>query len=112
MEHAQRGDGQDWRTCHQRQDVLILILMEHAQRVEKSCIFSHLFLRLNPFLMEHAQRDSLCFGNYTSPQRVLILILMEHAQRDKHNERYQRETYSLNPYFNGTCSKSHNAINI
>ena len=32
MEHAQRGDGQDWRTCHQRQDVLILILMEHAQR--------------------------------------------------------------------------------
>ena len=35
MEHAQRGDGQDWRTCHQRQDVLILILMEHAQRVEQ-----------------------------------------------------------------------------
>ena len=41
MEHAQRGRGQDRRKGHQR--VLILILMEHAQRaVEQDKTYHHL----------------------------------------------------------------------
>ena len=31
---------------------------------------------------------------------------MEHAQRDKKNIGSKEEQNSLNPYFNGTCSKS------
>ena len=61
--------------------VLILILMEHAQRVCPTDYIRVQFCAvLILILMEHAQRDnSLCFGDYTS--HVLILILMEHAQR-------------------------------
>ena len=36
---------------------------------------------------------------------VLILILMEHAQR-AHLLIYKSYKMGLNPYFNGTCSKS------
>ena len=36
---------------------------------------------------------------------VLILILMEHAQRVYSNMKNQEVISSLNPYFNGTCSK-------
>ena len=61
--------------------VLILILMEHAQRGKRhDCI------------------RSKC-------NRVLILILMEHAQRDIANNILFKDDPSLNPYFNGTCSK-------
>ena len=38
--------------------------------------------------------------------RVLILILMEHAQRGTRRFRFGWMVWSLNPYFNGTCSKS------
>ena len=38
---------------------------------------------------------------------VLILILMEHAQRDAYKQYINAsDCDSLNPYFNGTCSKS------
>ena len=39
---------------------------------------------------------------------VLILILMEHAQRDNKNMELSNNQViqCLNPYFNGTCSKS------
>ena len=37
---------------------------------------------------------------------VLILILMEHAQRVTIAEAYDKLEFGLNPYFNGTCSKS------
>ena len=38
---------------------------------------------------------------------VLILILMEHAQRVASMQSYHlTHQMSLNPYFNGTCSKS------
>ena len=37
---------------------------------------------------------------------VLILILMEHAQREALTRFIQRKACGLNPYFNGTCSKS------
>ena len=37
---------------------------------------------------------------------VLILILMEHAQRDYGNFTVGTVNEGLNPYFNGTCSKS------
>ena len=37
---------------------------------------------------------------------VLILILMEHAQRVYTTVGLTLGTASLNPYFNGTCSKS------
>ena len=40
-------------------------------------------------------------------RRVLILILMEHAQREIwKNWQKSRLSPCLNPYFNGTCSKS------
>ena len=39
--------------------------------------------------------------------RVLILILMEHAQREVCDDMFTVCcTTGLNPYFNGTCSKS------
>ena len=37
---------------------------------------------------------------------VLILILMEHAQRGLSSLSTKKSRTSLNPYFNGTCSKS------
>ena len=41
-------------------------------------------------------------------QTVLILILMEHAQRGHVTLIDEEEaSISLNPYFNGTCSKSY-----
>ena len=58
--------------------VLILILMEHAQRVMSS-------------------RNTNVV--------VLILILMEHAQRVTYQVRDCTRKKCLNPYFNGTCSK-------
>ena len=59
MEHAQRAQ-MIIRFCHFAQNVLILILMEHAQRV--------LWQKTSP-----------------NPSSVLILILMEHAQREPEN---------------------------
>ena len=62
--------------------VLILILMEHAQRVANTMRriqFRKEVLIL--ILMEHAQRDSNHM-QYCTIKKVLILILMEHAQRD------------------------------
>ena len=56
--------------------------------------------------MEHAQRVDMV-ENEGVIHYVLILILMEHAQRagiKKISDR--KKSNSLNPYFNGTCSKS------
>ena len=57
-------------------------------------------------LMEHAQRDRIKYDTLTCLTKVLILILMEHAQRDNGILFKDDPTASLNPYFNGTCSKS------
>ena len=54
--------------------------------------------------MEHAQRDYEISRFYGKVQ-VLILILMEHAQRVL-RETLKGSLCCLNPYFNGTCSKS------
>ena len=62
MEHAQRGDGQDWRTCHQRQDVLILILMEHAQRVYETNVLPSRFDSLNPYFNGTCSKRRFRFG--------------------------------------------------
>ena len=44
---------------------------------------------------------------YLRVSTVLILILMEHAQRECSIFVTKGDyTISLNPYFNGTCSKS------
>ena len=79
--------------------------MEHAQRVCKRHprICSHSVLIL--ILMEHAQRG---FGFHRMLWfiGVLILILMEHAQREGYNWTWSPDFKCLNPYFNGTCSKS------
>ena len=88
--------------------VLILILMEHAQRVcikgtkspkitclnpyfngtcSKSnhwCKYSLLAYVLILILMEHAQRDYIHYNHGVNDAVVLILILMEHAQRAIH----------------------------
>ena len=63
--------------------VLILILMEHAQR---DVVENEGFVRdgvvLILILMEHAQRGRHYFI-FVFRRGVLILILMEHAQRDR-----------------------------
>ena len=45
-------------------------------------------------------------------QRVLILILMEHAQREHFYENVILPSRCLNPYFNGTCSKSFDMVEV
>ena len=56
-------------------------------------------------LMEHAQRGRPATCQWQTCHTVLILILMEHAQRVvlRHGRKRRNR---LNPYFNGTCSKS------
>ena len=56
--------------------------------------------------MEHAQRAYMINFIILHNIKVLILILMEHAQRGLHNMLSYLYGNSLNPYFNGTCSKS------
>ena len=57
-------------------------------------------------LMEHAQRDKRDLTrNVYHTHEVLILILMEHAQRALIELLFRAASRSLNPYFNGTCSK-------
>ena len=60
--------------------------------------------------MEHAQRVILnCLS--VGEDAVLILILMEHAQRASHTPTMSSQSSkSLNPYFNGTCSKRFKAL--
>ena len=106
MEHAQRvaiGEIQNSNNVY----VLILILMEHAQREKNGKVTS--FFKgsvLILILMEHAQRGASAPKD-TSANVVLILILMEHAQRDDASSNAFAKRYvRLNPYFNGTCSKS------
>ena len=102
MEHAQRGVKSSHKftnksglnpyfngTCSKRRirlvfsalsEVLILILMEHAQRVQSWCAEHTSNAVLILILMEHAQRVSMKTLFYLRIT-VLILILMEHAQR-------------------------------
>ena len=56
-------------------------------------------------LMEHAQRGDQDWCQEESKDRVLILILMEHAQRERNETGWGLAHRCLNPYFNGTCSK-------
>ena len=56
-------------------------------------------------LVEHAQRDVLTYDENGNPA-VLILILVEHAQREC-KALCMNNMYSLNPYFSGICSKRH-----
>ena len=77
MEHAQRVGIQSSKEAGY--GVLILILMEHAQRDEvKALVWEQAKQVLILILMEHAQR---AYEDNVLPSRVLILILMEHAQR-------------------------------
>ena len=78
--------------------------MEHAQRViEKKPLCPTDFV-LILILMEHAQRGLFNSRN-DGARDVLILILMEHAQRVHKYQYVILDLESLNPYFNGTCSK-------
>ena len=59
-------------------------------------------------LKETAQLEQV---DTESMAEVLILILMEHAQRDKMKKTNMKPIeVCLNPYFNGTCSKSLGAL--
>ena len=51
-------------------------------------------------------KEILCTCYYCFHDWVLILILMEHAQRVTTNKTAMHVSNGLNPYFNGTCSKS------
>ena len=108
--------------------VLILILMEHAQRgvrvidmngLKKSlnpyfngtcskrrgkCKVNRIGFRLNPYFNGTcSKRRRKIHTDETG--RVLILILMEHAQRALAAVINKKTKRGLNPYFNGTCSK-------
>ena len=61
--------------------VLILILMEHAQRVEFNDVKDFLYTCLNPYF------NGTCSKSNMKNARGVLLS-------------------GLNPYFNGTCSKS------
>ena len=55
--------------------------MEHAQRLRKKKSIMHRFYVLILILMEHAQRFGIDAKLSSDTPDVLILILMEHAQR-------------------------------
>ena len=67
--------------------VLIIVLMEHAQRIRQEFVYDRRYYVLILILMEHAQRDMyeevLIFRSCC----VLILIFMEHAQREHRKSR-------------------------
>ena len=80
--------------------------MEHAQRGKLNGWLASSSIVLILILMEHAQREIWQIAIYIHVTGVLILILMEHAQRE--NKQYDNKKAvcgGLNPYFNGTCSK-------
>ena len=57
--------------------------MEHAQRVRYYVVYNGMLVVLILILMEHAQRDTTIGLTLGTAKKVLILILMEHAQRDR-----------------------------
>ena len=69
-------------TLHQFVAVLILVLLEHAQRALYSVIL-----------------------NLDGMKNVLILVLLEHAQRGSVQSTQATHFIGLNPCFIGTCSK-------
>ena len=88
--------------------VLILILMEHAQR-DQPTKFTNKSERngLNPYFNGTCSKSLFrAVSRMTTYSRVLILILMEHAQREPSRFGGLVSSLGLNPYFNGTCSKS------
>ena len=110
--------------------VLILVLMEHAQRARNFSAEEIAQVCLNPCFNGTCSKRShethtISQGNCLNPcfngtcskrltydtvrslsPAVLILVLMEHAQRVKGAKTVERRSMSLNPCFNGTCSKS------
>ena len=87
--------------------VLILILMEHAQR-ERGCCYQMMRFQLclNPYFNGTCSKRGIRVSVRTLAYVVLILILMEHAQRGYSISGSRHGRRRLNPYFNGTCSKS------
>ena len=84
--------------------VLILILMEHAQRGYKLTPGVKTWERLNPYFNGTCSKSYVTSTSFRGTCNVLILILMEHAQR-AFNKCFLSILSCLNPYFNGTCSK-------
>ena len=86
--------------------VLILILMEHAQRVGKTKMKPIEVWRLNPYFNGTCSKSTFITTVASNMLWVvLILILMEHAQRAELITMSLFIITGLNPYFNGTCSK-------
>ena len=86
--------------------VLILILMEHAQRdVDEDAPVQPEEACLNPYFNGTCSKSILEWPGMMPQVMVLILILMEHAQRAISISRSALTRQRLNPYFNGTCSK-------
>ena len=61
--------------------VLILILMEHAQRARKAFFCPMMRLSLNPYFNGTCSKRKGVNVHKITSLPVLILILMEHAQR-------------------------------
>ena len=69
-------------TKFKQYDVLILILMEHAQRAASLFVITVLCICLNPYFNGTCSKSSVILNFDGMKNTVLILILMEHAQRD------------------------------
>ena len=61
--------------------VLIIVLMEHAQRIRQEFVYDRRYYVLILILMEHAQRVKFFINLKLICFMVLILVLMEDAQR-------------------------------
>ena len=86
--------------------VLILILMEHAQRVLKILSNIVLYTSLNPYFNGTCSKSEVQKG----ARRAMTVCLNPYfngtcSKREMANC-YIHPSNSLNPYFNGTCSKS------
>ena len=106
MEHALREHGSDCSYCR-LSCVLILIVMEHALRATERArlLYEHETV-LILIVMEHALRAAKQIDMLLMKESVLILIVMEHALREEDYYILVEIDMGLNPYCNGTCSKS------
>ena len=78
MEHALGETGIVYYTL-EGDNVLILIVMEHALGVDVYCLHDATPRSLNPYCNGTCSRSRCYFHEFGGSQRVLILIVMEHA---------------------------------
>ena len=85
--------------------VLILIVMEHALggTINTQMLLDAVLILI---VMEHALGVTSATNQFLSLNDVLILIVMEHALGEWILNALDNGKWGLNPYCNGTCSRS------